>query len=119
MPLARTIKDADRMARSAAANKLKSEYGIRLCTRDWTNENLAERIQQIEPGLSGEPILVIRAWISMKAANVAQPREIARPAREYSPAKDRSLAAAMARLADTPKPIAMASNIPLTAMDWR
>lgn len=112
MPLARTIKDADRMARSAAANRLKAEHGIRLCTRDWTNEILAGHIQAIEPGLSGEPILVIRAWLSIKPDNVALPREFTRSEREYSPSRDRSMAAAMARLAGFPRPIAIASNIP-------
>ena len=117
MPVARTAKDADRMTRSAAAQRLRDEHGISLTGRNLTSERLASAIMKIEPGLSGDPMCVVRAWLAIKPEGITPPRQIIRSTRSYSPAKD--MAGVLGRLTDTPRPAAMVSKVPPTAMDWR
>lgn len=112
MTFSRSMQTADRATRAAAIERLSTEHGIRLGINQRGTKAIADAVMQVEPSLSGEPILVLRAWLAMKPENVAGPREMAQPKQSYSPCKDRGMAASMARLVGIPKPMAMASNIP-------
>lgn len=111
MPHPRNSSEGDRMARAAAVDRLRKVHGLRVSSHRWNDEYVAGLIQSIEPGLSGTPALVIRAWLSVKPANVTEPRTLSRHTQPYQPRKCGQMAAAMERLKEFPRPAALVSNI--------
>ena len=103
--------------RMGAVERLKAEHGIRIASSHWNNEYLAEQIKKVVPGLNGDPAFVVRFYALERPDNVVKPRQFLSTGRTYSAAA--TMRGVVDRLAGTPKPLAMVSNVPPTAMDWR
>lgn len=108
MPLPRKPAESDSLFRTAAIDRLRKEHGLVVSVR--TDAHVAKLIKTVEPGLSGAPALVIRAWVSAKRESRTPPRTVAVFTPPYQPRKCGQMAAAMERLAGIPKPVALTSN---------
>ena len=112
-----SVWKAERSLRTAAMARLKEEHGIKLPTKDWNNEAVAKAIQSVVPGLSGEPLSVVKFYALERPDNVVKPRQFVSTGRTYSPAA--TMRGVMDRLDGMPKPLAMVSNVPPTLAAWR
>lgn len=108
----------DQIDRHSAVRRLKDDFGIAISKRKWANSELiAKKITEVEPGISGDPMMVIRAWLRMRDSQLVSPREYQFKRIEYSPKKDAVMAMAMERLKDMPRQFSILSRVRNTACD--
>jgi len=112
MALPRSIEDANKQMRTAALERLKTEYGVILDKTARRAEGIAAAIRQIDPGLdSGDPMVLIRAWVAIKPAEVVPGRLAYGSGKPYS--LDSSMRYARDRLQSMrmPSPVSMSSKV--------
>lgn len=114
MALPRSIEDANKQMRTAALERLKAEYGVILDKTARRAEGIAAAIRQIEPGLdSGDPMVLIRAWVAIKPSEVVPGRLAYGSGKPYSLELDRGMRYARDRLQSMrmPSPVSMSSKV--------
>ncbi len=112
MALPRTIEDANKQMRTAALERLKAEYGVILDKTARRAEGIAAAIRQIEPGLdSGDPMVLIRAWVAIKPAEVVPGKLAFASGRPYTLDNTMKFAAARLQAMRMPTPLSMTSRV--------
>ncbi|MCG7328043.1 hypothetical protein [Achromobacter sp. ACRQX] len=112
MALPRTIEDANKQMRTAALDRLKTEYGVILDKTARRAEGIAAAIRQIEPGLdSGDPMVVIRAWVAFKPTEVVPGKLAFASGRPYTLDSTMRNAAARLQAMRMPSPVSMSSKV--------
>lgn len=111
MALPRSMEDANKQMRNAAVEKLRGE-GVRLAKGERTACSIARKIREIEPDLhSDDPMVIIRAWVSLKADAVVPGRLAWGTGRPYSLDHQMQYAQARLQAMRIPAPVNMSSRV--------
>lgn len=110
MALPRSIEDSNKQMRTAAIERLRAEFGVKLSKHNRCSTRIAEAIRQVEPGLqSDDAMLLIRSWVGLKPSDVVPGRLTAANTRPY--VMDAGMRLAAERAAYQPHMISMSSGV--------
>lgn len=110
MALPRSVEDSNKQMRTAAIERLRSEYGVVLDKKRRGPDGIADAIRQIEPTLqSDDSMLLIRAWVALRPSEIVPARLAFGTGRAYT--LDAHMRQAASRLAGMPRLMSMSSSI--------
>lgn len=110
MALPRSIEDANKQMRTAAIERLRTEFGVRLSKHIRSPKGIADAICQIDPTLEGrEAMAVIRAWVALRPSEVVPGRQLLETGRPYT--LDAHMRQAAQRASYQPHLISMSSSV--------
>ncbi|OAE52863.1 hypothetical protein A7J71_18005 [Achromobacter insolitus] len=110
MALPRSIEDSDKQMRTAAIERLRTEFGVKLSKHNRCSTRIVDAIRQLEPHLQSEnPMLLIRAWVGLKPSDVVPGRLAAPSDRPY--VMDAGMRIAAERASFQPHMISMSSSV--------
>lgn len=110
MALPRSIEDSNKRMRTAAIERLRSDFGVRLSKHDRSSTRIADAIRQVDPSLEvADPMLLIRAWVAVKPSEAVPGRQITETGRPYT--LDAHMRQAVQRASHQPPLIAMSSSV--------
>lgn len=110
MALPRSIADSDKQMRTAAIERLRTEFGVKLSKHNRCSTRIADAIRQIERDLDeAEPMLIIRRWVALKPSEVVPGRQLLETGRQYT--MDAHMRLASQRASYQPHLISMSSSV--------
>lgn len=110
MALPRSVEDSNKQMRTAAIQRLRTEFGVRLSKHNRCSTRIADAIRQVEPGLdAADPMLLIRAWVAIKPSEVVPGRQLLETGRTYT--LDAHMRQAAQRASYQPHLISMSSSV--------
>lgn len=110
MALPRSVEDSNKQMRTAAIERLRVEFGVKLTKHNRCSTRIAEAIRQVEPALqSDDPMLLIRAWVGLKPSDVVPGRQAHETGRPYT--FDSQMRHAASRVQGMPKLMSMSSSV--------
>lgn len=112
MTIPRNIQDSARLMRAAAIEKLRRDHGMTISRFRRSSPDIAKLITMVEPRLSGDPDMVIRAWLGVKPAQAAVPARLIDTGRPY--VMSAAMRAAAERASGQPPLQALVSRVPPT-----
>lgn len=110
MALPRSVEDSNKQMRTAAIERLRVEFGLKLSKHNRCSTRIADAIRQVEPGLdAADPMLLIRAWVALKPSEVVPGRQLLETGRQYT--MDAHMRLVAQRASYQPHLISMSSSV--------